>query len=49
VTRENRAFASLVVNGKSSFYGINLLTGRASFLGRLSDTDTVVDIAVSLR
>jgi hypothetical protein len=47
VTRQNRAFASLVVNGQYGFYGINLLTGQASFLGRLSDT--VVDIAVSLR
>ena len=47
VTRQNRGFASLVVNGTSGFYGINLLTGQASFLGGLSDT--VVDIAVSLR
>ena len=46
VTRENRAFASLVVNGKYGFYGINLLTGQASFLGRLSND--VIDIAVSL-
>ena len=47
VTRQNHGFASLVVNGESNFYGINLLTGKASFLGRLSDT--VVDIAVSLQ
>jgi hypothetical protein len=47
VTRQNRAFASLVVDGKSGFYGIDLLTGRAGFLGRLSNT--VIDIAVSLQ
>jgi hypothetical protein len=37
------------VNGKAGFYGINLLTGQASFLGGLSNTDPVIDIAVSLR
>jgi hypothetical protein len=47
VTRENRAFASLVVDEQDGFYGINLLTGQASFLGKLSDA--VIDIAVSLK
>jgi hypothetical protein len=47
VARQNRAFASLLVNGNYGFYGINLLTGKASFLGDLSTT--VIDIAVSLQ
>jgi hypothetical protein len=47
VARQNRAFASLLVNGNYGFYGINLLTGRASFLGDLSTA--VIDIAVSLQ
>jgi hypothetical protein len=47
VTKQNRAFASLVVNGKYGFYMISLLTGQASFLGNLSDA--VIDIAVSLK
>jgi hypothetical protein len=47
VTRDNRAFASLVVDEQDGFYGINLLTGQASFLGKLSDA--VIDIAVSLK
>jgi hypothetical protein len=42
----NQAFASLVVNGKSGFYRINLTTGRATRLGGLDDM--VVDIAIPL-
>jgi hypothetical protein len=42
----NRAFASLVVGGKSGFYRISLTTGRATRLGGLDDM--VVDIAIPL-
>jgi hypothetical protein len=42
----NRAFASLVVDGKSGFYRISLTTGRATRLGTLDDM--VVDIAIPL-
>jgi hypothetical protein len=42
----HRAFASLVVNGSSAFYRINLLTGKATWLG--SFDETVVDIALPL-
>jgi Domain of unknown function (DUF4394) len=46
VTVANRAFASLIVDGKSGFYRINLATGRATRLGGLDDM--VVDIAIPL-
>jgi len=46
VTTANQAFASLIVNGKSSFYGVVLTTGRAFWLGTFDDT--VVDIAVPI-
>jgi Domain of unknown function (DUF4394) len=42
----NRAFASLIVDGKSSFYRISLLTGRATRLGTFDDK--VIDIAIPL-
>jgi hypothetical protein len=42
----NRAFASLIVDGKSGFYRIHPLTGRAVRLGTFDDT--VVDIAIPL-
>ncbi|HEX2445559.1 MAG TPA: DUF4394 domain-containing protein [Vicinamibacterales bacterium] len=42
----NQGFASLVVNGKSGFYRINLTTGRATRLGSLDDM--VVDVAIPL-
>jgi hypothetical protein len=46
VTVANRAFATLSVNGKYSFYGVNLTTGRAVLIGGFDDQ--VVDIAVPL-
>lgn len=46
VTVTNRAFATLSVNGKYSFYGVNLTTGRAVLIGGFDDQ--VVDIAVPL-
>ncbi len=46
VTVANRAFASLIVDGKSGFYRIHALTGRAIRLGTFDDT--VVDIAIPL-
>jgi hypothetical protein len=42
----NRAFASLSINGKSAFFRINLLTGKATWLGTLGEA--VVDIAIPL-
>jgi hypothetical protein len=42
----NRAFASLVVNGKAGFYRVSLLTGKATWLGGFDDV--VVDIALPL-
>ncbi|HEU4688500.1 MAG TPA: DUF4394 domain-containing protein, partial [Vicinamibacterales bacterium] len=46
VTVTNRAFATLSVNGKYSFYSVNLTTGRAVLIGGFDDQ--VVDIAVPL-
>ncbi|MGH8727378.1 MAG: DUF4394 domain-containing protein [Burkholderiales bacterium] len=43
---DNRGFASLFVDGKYRFYRINLLTGKASFVGKFDKN--VVDIAVTL-
>ncbi len=42
----NRGFASLVVDGAAAFYGVNLLTGKASPIGALGEA--VVDIALPL-
>ena len=42
----NRGFASLVVDGAAGFYGVNLLTGKATRIGALGDT--VVDVALPL-
>jgi hypothetical protein len=46
VTARNAAFASLVVNGVTGLYRVNLLTGRADFIGTFRDK--VVDIALPL-
>jgi hypothetical protein len=46
VTTSNRGFASLGVNDVSAFYAVNLLTGRAKFLGTFDQI--IVDIAVPL-
>lgn len=43
-TSENHAFAALQVKGKSNFYGISLLTGKATLIGAFSDQ--IVDIAL---
>lgn len=45
-TVENRGFASLFANDKYSFYRIDLLTGRATFVGRFGVP--VFDIAIKL-
>ena len=42
----NRAFASLLVNGKYTFYRISVLTGKARLLGTFDEN--VVDIAIAL-
>jgi Domain of unknown function (DUF4394) len=42
----NSGFASLVVNGVTGLYRVNLLTGRADFIGPFKDK--VVDIALPL-
>jgi hypothetical protein len=42
----NDAFATLAMNGKYSLFGISVLTGRVTWLGRFDDA--VVDIALSL-
>jgi uncharacterized protein DUF4394 len=47
VTEQNRAFASLVVQGTSGFYQINLLTGEATLLGYFDEP--MVDIALPLQ
>jgi Domain of unknown function (DUF4394) len=46
VTTDNRAFASLVVDGRSCFFRIDLLTGKATFVGNFKES--VVDIAIPL-
>jgi hypothetical protein len=46
ITTNNRGFASLTVNSTSAFYSVNVLTGRAKFLGIFDDD--MVDIAVPL-
>jgi hypothetical protein len=42
----NEAFATLSSDGKYSLFGISLLTGRATWLGRFDDP--VIDIAIPL-
>jgi hypothetical protein len=42
----NRAFASLSVSGKSAFFRISVLTGKATWLGTFEEV--VVDIAIPL-
>ena len=46
VAVRNAGFASLVVNGVTGLYGVNLLTGRADFIGAFKDK--VIDIALPL-
>ena len=54
VAVDNNAFATLVVNGTTGFYRVNLFTGSATlidnFSGDKSDdfTDPVIDIAIPL-
>jgi hypothetical protein len=43
----NRGFASLVVNGQSGFYRINVLTGQAFLIGYFDEM--VIDIAIPLQ
>lgn len=43
------AFASLVRNGRTGFYTINLFSGRAASRGAFRNQDQVVDIAISPR
>jgi hypothetical protein len=46
VAVENRALASLVVEGKPALYQVNLLTGKASRVGRLDSA--LLDLAIRL-
>ena len=46
ITVSNHAFATLATNGKYALFGINLLSGRSTWLGRFDDA--VVDIALPL-
>jgi hypothetical protein len=46
VAVQNRAYASLVVNGAYGFYQINLTTGQATLLGAFNDP--IVDLAIPL-
>jgi hypothetical protein len=46
LTVSNHAFASLVLRGTHAFYGIDLTTGRAEFLGLLRES--LIDIAIPL-
>jgi Domain of unknown function (DUF4394) len=43
-----QGFASLTVNGRSGFYGVNLLQGRADSRGSFSSRNAVTGIAVPL-
>lgn len=47
-TVDNLGFASLTVGSGTGFYGISLLTGRATFRGSFSSGNQVTDIAVPL-
>jgi hypothetical protein len=42
----NSAFATLALNGEYSLFGISVLTGRSTWLGRFDDA--VVDVALPL-
>lgn len=46
VASNNSGFASLVVNGMTGFYRVNVLTGKASPIGDFKDA--VIDIAIPL-
>ena len=46
VAVRNAGFASLVVNGVTGLYRVNLLTGRADLIGAFKDK--VIDIALPL-
>ena len=48
VTQANHGFASISVLGRSSFYKVSLLTGRASRIGSFRASDQVADIAIPL-
>jgi hypothetical protein len=51
----NNAFATLVVNGRTGFYRVNLLAGTATLIGNFSRdrtddfSDPVIDIAIPLK
>jgi hypothetical protein len=47
LTVGNRAFAALVVNGVDGFYQIDLLTGKATLIGNITNRH-IVDIAIPL-
>jgi hypothetical protein len=47
-TQGNRGFAAVSVLGRSSFYQVSLLTGRASRIGSFRPGAQVVDIAIPL-
>jgi hypothetical protein len=47
-TVDNDAFASLTVDGRTAFYGVDTLTGRVDRIGRFDSSVQVLDIALPL-
>ena len=47
-TQGNHGFATISVLGRSSFYQVSLLTGRASRIGSFRPSTQVADIAIPL-
>jgi hypothetical protein len=47
-TVDNDAFASLTVDGRTAFYGVDTLTGRVDRIGRFDSSVQVMDIALPL-
>ena len=47
-TQGNHGFAAISVLGRSSFYQVSLLTGRASRIGSFRPSAQVADIAIPL-
>jgi hypothetical protein len=47
-TVDNTAFATLSVGGRTAFYGVDQLTGRADRIGRFDSSIDVLDIAIPL-
>ena len=47
-TQGNHGFAAISVLGRSSFYQVSLLTGRATRIGSFRPSAQVADIAIPL-